>query len=91
MPQSKRPRKKYKPITSVKPRKIMSTDEQIKQLYGDKLPYCKICGTKCVRATDEEVLDYKNSIQHISLILYSHHLVIAGKLTLIGWKRDGDT
>ena len=61
MPQSKRPRKKYKPkpITSVKPRKIMTTDEQIKQLYGDKLPYCKICETKCVRATDEEVLDYK--------------------------------
>lgn len=60
MPKSKRPRKKYKPITSVKPRKKMTAEQQIKQMYGDKKPYCKVCGTECVLAPHEDVIAYKN-------------------------------
>lgn len=60
MPKNKRPRKQYKPkpIASLKPRK-MTADEQIKKLYGNRVPHCKICGTTCVRATDDEVKSYK--------------------------------
>lgn len=60
MPRSKRPRKQYKPkpIASLKPKR-MSVEQQIKQVYGKKTPYCGVCKTECVLARQEDVDAYK--------------------------------
>ena len=57
MPKNKKPRKKYTPKPMVKKR--LTIEQQIKMIYGDKRPYCKICDKPAVLASDEDVKAYK--------------------------------
>lgn len=59
MAKSKKPRKKYTPKPKVVKVKRLSVEQQIKMIYGDKRPYCKVCGKDAVLASDEEVKAYK--------------------------------
>ena len=37
----------------------MSKEKQIEDMYGDLRPYCEICDTDCVLASDEDLRMYK--------------------------------
>ena len=40
-------------------KKRLTIEQQIKMLYGEKRPYCKVCDTDMVLAKKEEVEMYK--------------------------------
>ena len=37
----------------------LTAEQQINKLYGDKRPYCKVCGVDAILASDDEVSMYK--------------------------------
>ena len=57
MPKSKKPRKKHTP--KVVDFSQLSAKQQIKHIYGDKTPYCKVCNTETRLATEQELKDFK--------------------------------
>tara|TARA_R110000824_G_scaffold256617_1_gene445617 strand:- start:619 stop:882 length:264 start_codon:yes stop_codon:yes gene_type:complete len=58
MPKSKKPRKN-KAVKITKNLDKMTAAEQIKHFYGDKVPYCKICGSDTERVNDTDLAWFK--------------------------------
>lgn len=58
MPKSKKPRKKYNAPKVIDFYKL-SAKQQIKEIYGDKIPYCKVCNTPTKLATQDELHTFK--------------------------------
>lgn len=59
MAQKKKRNKKYTPAAKVIDFYKLSAKEQIKQIYGNKTPYCKFCNTETRLATEQEMKDFR--------------------------------